>query len=146
MVTLLQSPDIIPKTWKAAIHNTFTTAKGRAKTVMSKKKQTVLPYKLNKNQEDRVNRYLDRLYNDIGGGGAYSSPQKLLHEVRRRGDYANLGLKRIKNYLDSQATYTLYKPAVRRYQTTYVQCDRFKQQVNGFLMYILAKYLWGGCC
>jgi len=99
-----------------------------------KAKNRHLPNRLSKRQKDNLHSYLDKIYNNPKVGGGFSSPNKLYKEVKRRGDYANLGLQRIKNYLNSQPSYTLYKPLVRKFPKAPVICTKVKQQLDMDLM------------
>ena len=78
--------------------------------------------------------YLDRIYYDSTSGGAFSSPSKLLHEVKRRGYYHNVGIRRISHYLNKQSAYTLYKPAKTRFPTPPVYVTSMNQQFDMDLM------------
>ena len=93
-----------------------------------------LPARPSEEQMRSLTRYLDRIYYDVASGGSYSSPTKLLQEVKRRGYYTNLGLKRIQNYLNKQKAYTLYKPARSRFPTPPVHVSKINQQFDLDLM------------
>ena len=103
---------------------------GTSRKRSKKQKNVTLPHKLNEKQKESVKKYLDGIYNDPKSGGGFSTPFKLLKEVRRRGHYTNLGIRRIQNYLNNQMSYTLYKPSVRRFPTPPVVCTRIKQQMD----------------
>ena len=64
-----------------------------------------------------LHRYLERIYYDERNGGGFSTPGKLWREVRRRGYYTNVGMKRIEQYLNRLAPYTLFRPSRGRYPT-----------------------------
>lgn len=92
------------------------------------------PRKPNDKQKNALFRYLDRIYYDVNTGGSYSSVSKLLTEVRRRGHYMNVGLNRIKEYLNKQNAYSLYKPARTRFPTPPVHVTKINEQFEMDLM------------
>ncbi len=75
----------------------------------------VFPRRPTPEQLERLNRYLARLYYDETAGGGYGTPLKLWHEVRRRGYYTNVGLRRIEKFLNGLAPYTLFRPSRGKY-------------------------------
>ena len=93
-----------------------------------------LPNKLSEKQKKTLYKYLDSIYYSPSSGGGLSAPAALLKEVKRRGYYTNLGLRRIRNYLDEQNAYSLYKPARTRFATPPVRVTRFNQQMDMDLM------------
>lgn len=78
-------------------------------------------------QVTNLHRYLERIYYDERNGGGFSTPGKLWREVRRRGYYTNVGVKRIEQFLNRLSPYTLFRPSRGRYPTPPVV-------VNGPLM------------
>ena len=82
-----------------------------------RKTEIILPSKLSVDQATNVNNYLARIYYNTSSGGAFSSASKIYHEVKRRGYYKNLGLKRIQNFLNTQQTHLLYKPSRKTFST-----------------------------
>ena len=74
-----------------------------------------------------LHRYLERIYYDERNGGGFSTPGKLWREVRRRGYYTNVGMKRIEQFLNRLPPYTLFRPSRGHYPTPPVV-------VNGPLM------------
>lgn len=94
----------------------------------------VFPNKPNNQQLATLYKYLDRIYYDPASGGAFSSPSKLLHEVKRRGYYRRVGLRRIQKYLNNQTTYTLYKPAKSKFPTPAVRVNKINEQFDIDLM------------
>ena len=90
----------------------------------------ILPNRPNQAQIEALYRYLDRIYFDPSVGGGYSTPSKLLHEVKRRGHYPNVGLQKIRTYLNKHAAYTLYKPAKTRFPTPPVHVSRMNEQFD----------------
>ena len=81
-------------------------------------------------------KYLDRIYYDPAGGAAYSTPHKLLKEVKRRNYYKKVGLRKIqKYYLNRQNAYTLYRPAVTHFpHTPFVHVTHMNHQFDVDLM------------
>ena len=104
--------------------------KGRRK----KQKNILLPAKLNDDQKASLHKYLDSIYYNTSAGGGYSTPDKLLKEVKRRGYYQKLGIQRIRNYLNKQSAYSLYKPAVTRFPTPPVKVSAMNEQFEMDLM------------
>lgn len=120
----------------------------------AKKGYIELPHKLSQKQKDSLYKYLDKIYYDFSSGGGYSSPLTLLKEVKRRGYYRNLGLQRIRNYLNQQPTYSLYKPARSRFPTPPVHVTGYNIQMAFDLMDVSrwrsdndgVRYLLSGIC
>lgn len=81
-----------------------------------------------------MRKYLDKIYHDPSSGGGYTTPEKLLKEVQRRGQYKRLGLRRIKHFLDNRTDYSLYKPLVTKFPTPPVRVSRLNQQFDMDLM------------
>jgi transposase InsO family protein len=77
---------------------------------------------------------LDRIYYDPASGGAFGTAPKIQEEVRRRGYYRNVGLRRIQTYLNKQKAHTLYKPAKTRYPTPPVHVSAKNMQFDMDLM------------
>ena len=90
----------------------------------------VLPARPTQAQIQALYKYLDRIYFDPAAGASYSTPLKLLQEVKRRGHYPNVGLTRIRTYLNKHAPYTLYKPARTRFPTPPVYVTHMNQQFD----------------
>ena len=99
-----------------------------------KQRTVILPSKLSKKQKEDVRKYLDKIYHDPASGGGYTTPEKLLKEVQRRGQYKRLGLRRIKHFLDNRTDYSLYKPLVTKFPTPPVRVSRLNQQFDMDLM------------
>ena len=93
-----------------------------------------LPAKLSTKQKEAVYKYLDNIYYAPSSGGGYSSAGTLLKEVKRRGYYTNLGLHRIRHYLNKQNAYSLYRTAHTKFPTPPVRVTRFNQQIDMDLM------------
>ena len=94
----------------------------------------IFPHKPNEQQLAALYKYLDRIYYDPSSGGGLTSPSKLLHEVKRRNYYKNVGLRRIQKYLNKQMTYTLYKPAKTKFPTPAVRVKKINEQFDIDLM------------
>ena len=62
-----------------------TKTKGGRKRIKKKKQNITLPSKITAKQKEDIHKYLDSIYYNTSSGGAYSSPSKLLKEVKRRG-------------------------------------------------------------
>ncbi len=98
------------------------------------------PKNPSKKQKSKLFSYLDNIYSDIKSGGSFTSPSKLLREVKRRNFYQNISLKIIIEFLENKPEYTLYrqnktrfyKPPVIvngphiQFQTDLVDVSRFK--------------------
>lgn len=94
----------------------------------------IFPHKPNDQQLTALYKYLDRIYYDPSSGGGFTSPSKLLHEVKRRNYYRNVGMRRIQTYLNNQTTYTLYKPAKNKFPTPAVHVKKINEQFDIDLM------------
>ena len=70
-----------------------------------------------------LHRYLERLYYDERGGGGFSTPGKLWHEVRRRGYYRNVGVRRIEKFLNRLAPFSIFRPSRNKFPTPPVKVN-----------------------
>lgn len=68
-----------------------------------------------------LHRYLERIYYDERSGGGFSTPGKLWHEVRRRGYYRNVGIRRIEQFLTRLAPFSIFRPSRSKFPTPPVQ-------------------------
>jgi hypothetical protein len=100
-----------------------------------KAKTIALPNNSTKKQLLHFRKYLDRIYYDPASVASYSTPEKLLKEVKCRNYYKNVGLRKIQNYLNRQNTYTLYRPAVTHFaHSPFVHVTHINHQFDVDLM------------
>lgn len=53
--------------------------------------------------------YLREIYYTLGNPGAYAGPEKLYQVVKQEGKY-KIGKQRIRQFLNKEDSYSLYKP------------------------------------
>lgn len=64
--------------------------------------------------------YLKKIYYTPGNPGAYAGPEKLYQVVKQEGKY-KIGKQRIRQFLNNEDSYSLYKPIRKtfpRYKVT----------------------------
>lgn len=82
---------------------------------------------------DADNAYLKKIYTDPRHAGGFAGAKKL-HEVVKNEGQRNLTLKTVKTFLETQDTYTVHRPARRRYATSKVVVYGIRQQYDADLM------------
>jgi len=81
-------------------------------------------------QLSNLHRYLERVYYDERSGGGFSTPGKLWHEVRRRGYYRNVGVRRIEQFLTRLAPFSIFRPSRNKFPTPPVKVKGPLQQFD----------------
>lgn len=108
----------------------------------------------------RLHRYLQRIYYDPKHPGSFKGPNKLHRVVKKEGKF-NVGIGKIRNWLNSQESYSLHKPVRRifkrakvivtglndQYEADLADMQRLKRKNNGvsFLLVVIdvfSRYLW----
>ena len=93
-------------------------------------KSIYLGKKLSGDEESKFRSYLHDVYFNLESPAAYSSPMRVLSEVRRHGLYKNVGLHRVKKYLTGFASYGLYKPRLNKTTHPRVRIQSVYQQLS----------------
>ena len=75
------------------------------------------PQRPTPDQLAHLHRYLQRIYYDERNGGGFSTPGKLWHEIRRRGYYRNVGVRRIEQFLNRLAPFSIFRPSRGKFPT-----------------------------
>ena len=101
---------------------------------MRRKKFIDLPKKLNKTQKEKFYKYLDSIYLDPKSGGSYSSPTKILAEVKRRNYYKNVTIHKIQNYLRGKPVQSLYRQSITKFRRPRVRVSGINSQFEIDLM------------
>jgi transposase InsO family protein len=61
-----------------------------------------------------MEKVLKEIYYDLQSGASFTGPAAVLRAAREKG-YKKIKLKQVKDWLEKQETYTLHKPAAKRY-------------------------------
>ena len=101
---------------------------------MRRKKFINLPRKLKKVQKEKFYKYLDSIYLDPKSGGSFSSPSKILGEVKRRNYYKNVTIHKIKNYLRGKPVQSLYRQSITKFRRPRVRVSGINSQFQVDLM------------
>ncbi|XP_069108980.1 uncharacterized protein [Argopecten irradians] len=90
---------------------------------------------------DDLNTYLSSIYFNLKQPGSFRSPKQLYRIVREKGQY-DIGLTKIRNWLQTQDPYSLNRPVRRRFRRRKVLTGGLNQQFEADLMDVqnLAKY------
>jgi transposase InsO family protein len=97
-----------------------------------RKKTTTLSGNPKQNKE--FHQYLKSIYYNPSQGASFSTPGKLLKEVRRRGRYQNVKLNDVKKFLKGENAYTLYRPVVEKFHKPKVRVAGVNEQFDVDLM------------
>ena len=102
-----------------------------ASSLLGKKanKSIYLGNRTSPEESSKFRAYLHDVYFNLESPAAYSSPMRVLSEVRRHGLYKNVGLHRVKKYLSGFASYGLYKPRLNKTRHPRVRIQAVYQQL-----------------
>ena len=133
-----KSNECLSRIYSAGSHVTQGSTKKYRRLTMARRRranrnrqqQIVFPHKPTEEATKALHRYLDRIYYNSTSGAAFSSPSKLLHEVKHRNHYHNMGLERITQYLRRQKAYTLYRPAKSHFLMPPVHVTGIDEQIQ----------------
>lgn len=99
-----------------------------------KKKTRVFSATPTQKQTRDLHQYLKQIYTNPNQGGSFAGAKKLWQEVKRRGYFKNVKLKDIQKFLDTLTSYSLFRPAVRKFHKPAVYVTSVDDQISSDLV------------